>query len=234
MKIQSVSSFRNYQTQVVNFEKKHKDNDSQPQSSSSLLKAVPVAVLIAMSPMTKTNAQNFIPENAVDIATECVTCPNHSHRIDPKTLNGDSCTIVYYDTDGDRKTAEGLYLVFDKRDSEPILVTINGRKVGAYRCGVKEYWSPKKLSKQINYVDDKFTSNTYFLEGSYINTATSIKDKNGNTLDIEPEVIKRGNKFRVISEELYKKLIEIYGDEIEQETTENKSYVNIYEDLYLK
>ena len=234
MKIQSVSSFRNYQTQVVNFEKKHKDNESHPQSLSSLLKAVPVAVLIAMSPLAKTNAQNFIPENAKDIATECVTCPNHSHRIDPKTLNGDNCTIVYYDTDGDRKTAEGLYLIFDKRDSEPILVTINGRKVGAYRCGVKEYWSPKKLSKLMDYVNDEYKGNTYYLEGSYINTATSIKDKNGNALDIEPEVIKRGNKFRQISEELYKKLIEIYGDEIEQETTENKSYYNFYEDLYLK
>lgn len=228
MKVQSVSSFRNYHTQVVNFEKKHKDNESQPQSSSSLLKAVPVAVLIAMSPLAKTNAQRP-PKDAVNIATECVTCPDHPRKIDPneRGMKGDSCTIYYYDTDGNHKTAEGVYLVFTKGKLKPTTVTIDGKEISAYRCGVKEYWFPTKLTKRTSYLNDEYTGDTYYLDGGYVESATSIKDTKGNTLNIEPEVIENRRNFRTIPKALYDRLVKIYGDEIEQVTETNQEYIDL-------
>lgn len=131
MQVQAIASVRNYNN--VNFEgrvKKEKAEKSVTSPVASPMKAVPLAVLLAMSPLTKTNAQNIIPD--VDNANKIELVQGNEKIIKQMNVdlgNGDIRTISLIDTDG------------KKKDFEKVMLSKKGEKSGAQILGTKHFWS---------------------------------------------------------------------------------------------
>ena len=81
MTIQAINSVRNNYA-GIKFEGRKKDNATQPVQTvnTSTLKAVPLAVMLAMSPLNKVQSENNTVKNADKDKTEVVATPQQPQR----------------------------------------------------------------------------------------------------------------------------------------------------------
>lgn len=112
--VNSVSFKNNYNQ--ANFEGKRKNNEQQHSSGmSNTLKSIPVAALIAMSPLNvvSVNAQsvNDAKPKTEQVQPEEKVVATASCKIG--TPDGKPCTVYFIDSDGDDTTAERIVLRFD-------------------------------------------------------------------------------------------------------------------------
>ena len=129
MKISAINGFRS----DVTFEKKPNKESivvSRPQTSS--LKAIPLAVLIAMSPLNAVQAQNKAENTNSATKTEQVKSPEEKvlqafRIIDASPRYGD-CIMELVSTDGDDEFSEKVTLTFE-RPNPNALSTVNDNEV---------------------------------------------------------------------------------------------------------
>lgn len=126
--INSVSFRNNYNN--IHFEGK-KDKPAQHRSMSSSLKAVPLAVLLAMSPLNNVEAQN----NRIVVASgtyENATPPSKLGEVEP-------CLVQFVSTDGNNSDAELVSLAFETE-----------KGAGSIMVDGKKYWAHYKYTECVD------------------------------------------------------------------------------------
>lgn len=169
MAIEAISGIKNNGLTNINFEAR-KNKKSVPVSNptaTSTVKAIPLAVLLAMSPMTTTNAENIMRGEALQETTEIVQSQNKpvvifsekivtNSRI-PFYVNGinskgntDSIDKIELSAPKDNKGNWVTYTVNSVVDRELYILSLNGVKEG-----------PLKLTQVT--ATDNLTNKTYSL-----------------------------------------------------------------------
>ena len=119
MKIQAIN---NYHFNRINFESKKSNNIQSAGHATAPLKAIPVALLMAMSPVNMAKAQvspldnpiwkfYYNPKNIV-IGQDKIECATPDNEY--------NCTLKYMSNNGNDDTAEILRFVFEKYADESI------------------------------------------------------------------------------------------------------------------
>ena len=176
--VNSVSFRNNYNN--IQFEGKRKqDKGGEHHRMSSPMKAVPLAVLIAMSPLNTVQAQNNTFDSKViqSAIVKVATPPDYKGETRP-------CEIQYISTDNNDEDIERISLMF----TEPMFTrkSINGKLTDLYydyRVGVNadtlevcnvitEYSSGRSVSEKRYYVSGEgsiLRTGYYTDKGDYIN-----------------------------------------------------------------
>lgn len=213
MKISAINGFRS----DVTFEKKPNKESivaSRPQTSS--LKAIPLAVLIAMSPLNAVQAQNKAENTNSATKTEQVYEDKELLVLEhPKALafsNG-SCALSFISNDGDDSDAEKIVLKFKK--STPFSAydsNIKSDKQSRWILimDLDSIYTHKSILAYPNGERDVIT--TYSVRGNGVEYQTEVLRDDGTVLI--PEIYSKRRQGIKISDEFYEYLKGIVGDAI--------------------
>ena len=202
-------SFNNYNN--VTFEsRKNKKYPEYHSHSTSPIKAIPLAALIAMSPLTSVNAQNNINEKVVVSGV--------FENAKPPTIisdKGEPCEIFFISNDGDDNSVERIKLKFvDKRFK---IMDVNGqRKKMNYEYTKDIYADTLVLCNETRKYNGKPDKNTeaYYVLGECRHMRSYYHNSEGDIIKKDGFVKNYKGKIE-ISKDLYKYLQEIMGDEIQ-------------------
>ena len=180
MKISAINGLTN---SYINFEGKKRDTQEiqKPVHSSSPLKAIPLAALIAMSPL---NAPGLNAQQAVIVQTTQQNKILGSAQYENATpYNNYNCTLRYISNDNDDSTVEKIQFIFDKTVKQ---VKKHDRKeeLYAYRylSNIIDFSTLKKIN--ITTIDDEGNikySAKYYVEGPGTKY-TVVKDLQGDVV----------------------------------------------------
>ena len=224
MKINAVNS---YHFDKINFESKRQKNVQAPAYTTSTLKAIPVALLMAMSPvnaqepMTPRDAKQV--EYAIPDEEEIIT----QFRFENATPDGNAGFISVRSADNNKKSVE-IHL---NNKISSYAVDVNGNVVDAYRLREIEI-KPEKLSSIVeskSYMNGGTSVKTrYYVIGSgteYTNPPKPID----RTLDVrevsQPIVMKVEHKKYEISGKLYKYLKDLLKDNVEINEERSSTFI---------
>ena len=202
-----INSINSYRFTNINFEGRKSKEVQKPVHSASPIKAIPVAFLIAMSPLnaplqaqsplTETTSVNYIEDDL------------HGYHYDKgKTSDGTHCQLTLYTSDDNKESAE---ISLTKRLLS-YAIDENNNVVNAYR--IKEViMTPKAVYKKTETVDNidgsKDIKTKYYAEGSgteYISVPLSINPNIVLNEDAEPMENDFDSARYEISADLYKSL----------------------------
>ena len=233
MAIRPVSgiSFNNY-----SFEGKNKKTNPERHSghTTSPLKAIPLAALIALSPMAK--AESAVAKELQTPKIE--TVQNLQKKVVLQTrfakadVNGTAANIDFISTDGDDENAEVVAIKFSRivpyKSEEGVKgyrIEINGLKnlKGLKIENVTEYRDAEKKSHKFK---------RYYITGEGSCFLSQAKDGKGRVLD--KSKISQITKIE-INENFYNYLKDILEDSItyEEDTVEEKTYEYLDEQDYI-
>ena len=202
-----INAINNYRFTNINFEGRKSKEVQKPAHSASPIKAIPVAFLIAMSPLNAPlQAQSPLAETA---SVNYIEDDLHGYHYDKgKTSDGTYCKLTLYTSDDNKKYAE---IGLTKRLLS-YAIDENNNVVNAYR--IKEVvMTPKAVYKKtetVNNIDgSKDIKTKYYAEGSgteYISVPLSSNPNIALNEDAEPMESKFDNAKYEISADLYKSL----------------------------
>lgn len=214
MAISPVSSvsFRNNYGQV-NFEGRKEKSEYHSSSFTNTLRSIPLATLIALSPLNTTQAQTTAPQEEIV----------YLQNIDD-SLNGSGAVNVWFiSTDGDNSNAEKVKFVATEKkyasNRQKEYVTIR-------QC------EPKVLKKVRVTVKDDYSDHVvtrYYVSGP--GKTDKIINKMNPSSDIGTQISKKTYKYDEqeikISEDVYNYLKDVMNDEVkyvnETRTEDNRS-----------
>lgn len=229
MSIRPVSSV-SFRNNSINFESRHRRDHGEHSRHTNALRSIPVAALIAMSPMTETYAQvspvdhaEYVQNGVPYISDEysSVATFSNSHDIDWKT-----CSILWPKNSNNPKD-KVLFVVETVRTR----ARLNGSDELVPVILEKEsIIKPQKLivvNEEYKRLNGTTEQNTVYYVQGYRNTTNGyyeiIKEKSGTTqgklLQTKDYVVP--NSELKISKQFYNQLKLIYGDSVEY-TTESR------------
>lgn len=224
MKVAAINNNPNYQNYAVpQFEgKKEKPSNSV----KTTLKAVPLAVLIAMSPLNTVKAQQQEEKTVLSLQYNNATTSSY-------LTNNHACDINFISNDGNDENAERVMLHFWKEGASTKYRTEDDKVVDAkYNRSTQIYVT--KLISQITRSDDErniLLNERYFVEGPSVELSSPLVLPDGS---IVGEVSREKNPDRkiVITKDLYNYLKEVMGDEVENVIQEGEMPEDMYDLLF--
>ena len=226
MKISAINGFRS----DVTFEKKPNKESivvSRPQTSS--LKAIPLAVLIAMSPLNAVQAQNKAENTNSATKTEQVYEDKELLVLEhPDALafsKGCTCVLSFISNDGDDNNVEKVKLTF--KESKPFRnydSRIKSDKLSHWMLMID-------LDSIYVYKDNviypggrKDEITTYSVRGNGIEYQSKVLRDDGTVLI--PQIYNEGRQGIKISDDFYEYLKNIVGDAVPTTEKISTSYVD--------
>lgn len=195
-----------------------KENKSSHGTSS--LKAVPLVVLLAMSPLNNVNAQNLITGgktvNEVTTNVDGTKSALFTYVEEDENAKSpyDDIKLIFKSDDGDNKPESVKYIRTSTmartyRDK-------NGKDIRALRKQ-KEIYTCEALKTKIIHREDLYgkpytTTAHYLLGGSII--ISKFYDRNNPEIFLGSETAKNPNAIMGISESLYNQIADTMGDNI--------------------
>lgn len=225
--VNNVSFKNNYNN--LNFESKKKERpEYEPRHSSSALKAIPLATLIAMSPLNAPSATYDFEQNPEKIVLQTNFVDKYTNQ---------KFQLFFYDTDGDANTAEKIQVgTFNT-------VRKNQRDIETRERVPVEFSVVNEVRldtlKQVNVTTkyesgSKSTNHTEFYivgEGSVIQSPMIAQDGSGK--EIRPKKVERShNRSLKIPQELYQYLDEITNGGMPKKLENRTDFISS-EDEYL-
>ena len=223
----SAVSFRNNYNQV-NFGSKHKKDEGNHSSrpAGTLMKSVPLAALIAMSPLVGAQAQliNGITPNEKIVKSMTYKDPDK-----------DGCDILFISNDGNDSNAEAIVLQHGMlaKYSRPV----NGvRKNILKRENERQYLDTLKIvHERVKYSDGTITKPTtkYVVSGPCIRDVFNMDIDNGLRNVINPKSTIINHTEYVIDKELYDFLLPFMEkNSVKTEERVSKAYErSLYDEL---
>ncbi len=219
MKVNAINGIN----QSVSFEKRNKcAYKAQAQHQTNPMKAVPLAVLIAMSPLN-VPAQNASAQTGSITKTEQVAQPEEKVVLTysyekPTRANTGKADFIFYSTDGDDSSIEKVKINFEtshfyktKGDNAE---NVNYRIIQSMYPDTIEIINETVKFKDGREIDGKY----YYISGKGIDYKTQGMTDSG-------KIVSKANKIQKdkitigINEEFYKFLVELFnGDIVEKET----------------
>lgn len=235
MKVNAINS---YKFNNVHFEGKKSKQDNRIMNTTTPIKAVPVIVLMAMSPLNAPlmNAKPVVsaePQTEISAKQDKVVASEQYFGATPS--KDTRCTINYISNDGQDDSIERVQLVFDRKtdsynkqneiyQSSYIMDVVNMNAL--LKRTIKTIGSDKKIT----------TENFYFVSGNGTKIV-KVKDLNGKTLS--SKIDEKNNLQVEITENFYNDLKSISDEsiKIKEEVVvndhKNKVYEKSLDDLYL-
>lgn len=203
-----ISAINNYQFYNVKFEGKKNNYEQKPMHTSNTLKAIPLAVLLAMSPlnMPVVKAQNGTPQiDNTEANEKIVDITDYGFG----TKNGDPCQIKLISTDDDDESIEKIQLEFPKFAYKRMNIDGNPINAKQYSCTNLKVNSLKKMI--IEYQNSNGSRNQDFelyAEGTAnLYTSPWVNEKTNETVSEEgARNIEKTNFYIAISKELFDEL----------------------------
>lgn len=206
----------------VNFEGKKKEKTSGLQMSNTL-KAIPLATLIAMSPLTA-KAQN-------DVELMRVTFPQ------AYAITNEPADIVFYDTNNDKETIEKVCLKsieFIKTKTK-----YNGKDVPSCYVLTRDYEIKRlevdEVTEQFKHRADRHSKRYYIRSDATFRTSAKHTDDAASNVIEAGQTKKQTNVRTQITPDLYNYLQSIFKDEIEyvvKKVVEDGDANELIEDIY--
>lgn len=208
MKISAVNS---YNFNKINFEGK-KAKAQAPTHSASPIKSIPLAVLLAMSPLNAPKAETTTIDNikwSYYYGSQNVVIKQQ--MFDHVTPGNEyKCTMKILSNDGNNNTTELLTLVFEK-DYDALKHDKNGNNV---RYGTnhfsREIGFDSLIKEEHNVKNDDGTKTKffkYYVEGPCLDKTKTIDDKTGNITGVS--TVKLNKASVEITKDFYDALLPI-------------------------
>lgn len=227
--VNNVSYRNNYNYYNLSFGSNKKQRaEHEPRHSSSVLKAIPLATLIAMSPLNAPSATYDFDQNPEKIVLQTNFVDRYTNQ---------KFQLFFYDTDGDENTAEkiqvGTFNVVRKnqRDIETRKsVPVEFRVVNEVRLDTL-----KQVNVTTKYESgSKSTNHTEFYivgEGKVVQSPMIAQDGSGK--EIRPKKTERSHNCNLkIPQDLYQYLDEITNGSMPKKVENRVDFVSS-EDEYL-
>ena len=193
-------SFRNNYGQV-NFIGRKDEAEHRSSNFTNTLKAIPLATLIALSPLNNANAQTYAPKEEIV----------HLEKYDD-SLNGSGYVSIWFlSTDGDNSDIEKVkFCATDQKYS--------GDRQKKYTTVLE--CEPQKLKKVRVSVKDDYSNHVvtrYYVSGPGKTEKLIDKMTQGSSTGtrVSSRVYKYDEQEIKISENVYNYLKQVYGDDIE-------------------
>ena len=227
--VNNASSRNNYNN--VNFTgKKQQKPQHEPRHSSSTLKAIPLATLIAMSPLNAPSATYEMDQNPEKV----ILMENFKNETD-------NVSIRFIDTDGDENTAEEINLESIKSIERQIPDRTTKQKVPVkyatvFTLGID---SLKQVNVTTKYQSDgKETKSTeYYIVGPSTKYTSAAKTTDGSNKIIRPAKEEKDEHHTYeITKQIYDYLKQITSDGIPKKIEQRRDYISTeeeYENLYM-
>lgn len=184
-------------------------SDGANYGSTSSLKAVPLAALIAMSPLNTINAQDLMTDNIVATSTYKKAVPDFNG------ISSDPCEILFISTDGDDNDIEKVRLVFNNTYNKDISVnnTVKEMKFDVIKqIDVAELEKCKEIT-EYGYIPDK-TNYFYYVSGAAEISRSNYYNDEGEFVNKGKSIDKKDSYKIEITKDLYDYLSNILGDNV--------------------
>ncbi len=189
-------------------------------SSSSSLKAVPLAALIAMSPLNPVNAQDLITDNNI------VATSTYKKAVpDFNGVSSNPCEILFISTDGDNDDIEKVRLVFNNTYYEDVSVNnaIKEMKFDVIKqIDVAELEKCREITKY-DYMPDK-TYYAYYVSGAAEVSRSNYYNDNGEFVNKGKSSVKKDSYKMEITKDLYDYLLNLLGDNVKHNSVVKTFY----------
>lgn len=230
MKVSAVNSHR---LNSLHFEGKKAKEVQKPVHSSNPIKAIPVAVLIAMSPLNAPlmNAKPVVsaePQTEISAKQEKVVATAEYPNATPDKDMG--CTIYFISNDGDDNSAEKVQMVFNIKDN-----LYDNKKLAAVRSETKVVEMKTIRKRHILNISEGGVAthmDAYFLEGPGYNIV-SISKLNGEIVSRKTDM--KDNQIISITKQFYEDLKGLSDDSlkiIEEDVVDNEADYDDLDFLY--
>lgn len=221
MKVSAVNSHR---LNSLHFEGTKAKEVQKPVHSSNPIKAIPVAVLIAMSPINAPlmNAKPVVsaePQTEISTKQEKVVATAEYPNATPDKDMG--CTIYFISNDGDDNSAEKVQMVFNIKDN-----LYDNKKLAAVRSETKVVEMKTIRKRHILNISEGGVAthmDAYSLEGPGYNIV-SISKLNGEIVSRKTDM--KDNQMISITKQFYEDLKGLSDDSlkiIEEDVVDNEA-----------
>ncbi len=221
MKVNAINS---YKFNNVHFEGKKSKQDNRIMNTTTPIKAVPVIVLMAMSPLNAPlmNAKPVVsaePQTEISAKQEKVVATAEYPNATPNKNMG--CTIYFISNDGDDNSAEKVQMVFNIKDN-----LYDNKKLAAVRSETKVVEMKTIRKRHILNISEggvETHMDAYFLEGPGYNIV-SISKLNGEIVSRKTDM--KDNQMISITKQFYEDLKGLSDDSlkiIEEDVVDNEA-----------
>ena len=218
--INSVSFKNNYN---LSFEgNKKKNHAGNHPVSSPYVKAVPLAVLLAMAPLDNTYTQNLIQENKTTVKvynrSDGTTTKIFTYEEkDPNVIQTlDSLKLIFTSYDGDNKPEVVKYVTektdyTSKKDENGNKIKLIRKEKETVTCTALE----KRIAKDTDMLGKPFTVVGHYLHGNSMRMLSTYDRENPNIKLGKTQIIRNDNCVIPISENMYNKIADTMNDKIQ-------------------